>query len=122
MEEFCRRWLEAWSGNRPGELLGFYAEDVFYADPAVRDGLHGINELSPYLQRLLAANPNWRWEMVELMPTEKGFTLKWQAVIPAGEQVVQEEGLDIVEIKDGKISRNEVFFDRTQLLAAMKER
>jgi len=33
--------------------------------------------------------------------------------------VVEEDGADIVEIEGGKITRNEVFFDRTALLEAM---
>ncbi|HWB62846.1 MAG TPA: hypothetical protein VG603_04990, partial [Chitinophagales bacterium] len=63
---------------------------------------------------------NWRWETIEIMPTQKGFTLKWRAIIPVGEDVVVEHGLDIVELRDGKISRNEVYFDRTDWLKAIK--
>lgn len=121
MKVFCDDWLEAWTGNRLQMLLSFYAEDVFYSDPAVREGLHGIESLSRYLKRLLTANPEWRWKAVELIPTEKGFTLKWEAFIPIGEEIIHEHGLDIVEVRDGKITRNEVFFDRAHLLAAMEK-
>jgi len=30
---------------------------------------------------------------------------------PRGDKVLTEVGLDIVEVKDGKITRNEVYFD-----------
>jgi ketosteroid isomerase-like protein len=108
---FCEAWLGAWTGNAPEKLLEYYTDDVFYRDPARPDGLRGKEALRGYLVRLLAAYPDWRWMPEEIMPTAKGFTLKWRAEIPIKGQTVQEYGLDIVELRDGKISRNEVYFD-----------
>src|SRR5215813_5626253 len=34
LDEFCRRWLSAWTGNRPQELIQFYSADAYYRDPA----------------------------------------------------------------------------------------
>lgn len=119
LEAFCKKWLDAWTGNDPAGLIEYYAEDAFYADPVVRKGLRGHAEMLPYLTRLLAANPDWRGEIVEAIPTAKGCALRWHATIPVGETVVEEDGADIVEIEGGKITRNEVFFDRTALLDAM---
>lgn len=113
LETFARQWLHAWHGNKPKDLLNFYAEDAFYADPAKRNGLKGKEQIRPYLEKLLAANPTWVWIMLEVIPTEKGFTLKWLARIPVGDKIVEETGLDIVELNDsGEITRNEVWFDR----------
>ncbi len=69
----------------------------------------------PYLQKLLLKNPDWVWKALEIMPTEKGFTLKWQASVPIGGEILQFAGVDIVEMKEGKITRNEVYFDPTPL-------
>ncbi|MBI1319969.1 MAG: nuclear transport factor 2 family protein [Candidatus Hydrogenedens sp.] len=115
--DFCERWLAAWTGNQPETLLGFYTEGAYYADPARPDGLQGAEALRKYFSRLLAANPEWRWEPVEVMPTAKGFTLKWKATIPAGAATVTTHGLDIVELDGGRISRNEVYFDASVLKA-----
>jgi hypothetical protein len=115
-EELCSRWLPAWTGNHPEKLVEFYSQDAFYSDPVHRKGLHGHAELLPYLKRLLAANPEWKWEAVEIFPTEKGFTAKWKATIPAGNTTVVEYGVDIVEVAGGKVTRNEVYFDRAALL------
>ncbi|MFX1565676.1 MAG: nuclear transport factor 2 family protein [Promethearchaeota archaeon] len=117
--EFCRRWLPAWTGNQPDTLLNFYADKAFYADPAHPEGLKGKDLLRGYFTKLLAANPNWVWEPVEVYPTPRGFTLKWRAIIPVGKKKIVEQGMDIVELEDGKISRNEVYFDRTRWLAAL---
>jgi hypothetical protein len=118
-EELCSRWLAAWTGNRPDKLIEFYSADAFYSDhPAHRDGFSGHEQILPYFKRLLAQNPAWKWETVEIFPTNKGFTLKWKATIPAGNTTVIEYGVDIVEVADGKITRNEVYFDRVALLKA----
>lgn len=117
---FCDAWLAAWTGNRPEELLGYYTADVYYSDPAHPDGLKGHGQLAPYLRKLLSRNPDWRWEAVELMDTEKGFTLKWRATIPVRDTHLTLYGLDIVEMAGGKISRNEVYFDRMPWVERMK--
>lgn len=119
--DFCLRWLPSWTGNRPDLLLEFYAPDAFYSDPVCREGLRGRASLAAYFTKLLSRNPGWKWEAVEVFPHPEGFTLKWRAAIPAGAVTLTEYGLDIVELRDGLITRNEVFFDRTALLAAMRD-
>ena len=118
---YCKDWLSAWTGNNPSELIKFYDEHAYYRDPANIHGLKGHREILPYFKKLLASNPNWRWEEEELYPTVKGFIVKWKARIPVGEEEVLEYGMDIVEMKKGKITRNEVFFDRTKILSTLKK-
>jgi hypothetical protein len=69
---------------------------------------------------LLAANPDWRWETIEVFPTGFGFVAKWKAIIPIGTEVITEYGMDIVEMQRGKIRRNEVYFDASSLLEARR--
>ena len=118
---FCKEWLHAWTGNNPAELIKFYDEHAYYRDPANTHGLKGHKEILSYFEILLASNPDWIWEEEELYPTVKGFIIKWKAKIPVGEEEVLEYGMDIVEMKKGKITRNEVFFDRTKLLSTLKK-
>jgi ketosteroid isomerase-like protein len=118
--QFCEKWLPTWTGNRPQELSEFYAEDAFYSDPVQRSGLTGRAAILPYLEKLLKHNPEWIWTAEEIIETVKGFTLKWRAEIPVAGQSIVEYGLDIVEIVDGRIVRNEVYFDRVAMLAAMQ--
>ncbi len=118
---FCKEWLNAWTGNNPAELIKFYDEHANYRDPGNILGLKGHKEILPYFEKLLASNPDWIWEEEELYPTVKGFIIKWKAKIPVGEEEVLEYGMDIVEMKKGKITRNEVFFDRTKFLSALRK-
>ena len=119
---FCDKWLPAWEGNRPEDLIGFYSNDALYIDPANKEGLKGRDRIFPYFKKLLAANPNWKWEPVEVFPTDIGFVAKWKATIPIGAELITEYGMDIVEIERGRITRNEVYFDRSNILEALRKR
>jgi len=117
--QFCGKWLPSWTGNNPERLIDFYGDGAFYSDPTVKNGLRGRNEILPYFKKLLGNNPEWIWTAEEIFPADRGFTLKWKAVIPVGGRTITEFGMDIVEITDGKISRNEVFFDTLNLVKAI---
>ncbi len=117
--EFAGRWLPAWTGNQPERLVGFYTEDAFYLDPAMHRGLTGRAALLAYFQRLLAHNPNWVWTQRDAIPMEGGFVNLWHAEIPVGEEVVQCDGVCLVWLRGDLICRNEVYFDRAALLAAI---
>lgn len=128
LHTWCQRWLDDWTGNRPHDLISWYTDDAVYIDPARSEdpndperngGLRGKDQLLAYFTKLLGANPEWAWTVEELMPTEKGFTLKWKAAIPTPQGQMTFFGLDIVELRDGKISRNEVYFDRSEWLRRM---
>ena len=117
---FAARWLPAWTGNQPERLASFYSEDAFYLDPAVPEGINGREALIGYFRKLLAYNPRWVWTNIDVSPMENGFLNKWLARIPVGDEVIECVGVCTVELRDGLISRNEVYFDRTRLIAAIK--
>ncbi len=116
--EFCKPWLISWTGNKPKDLIEFYSEDAFYSDPAKPKGLKGRERILTYFKKLLAVNPDWVWESVEVYPTKPGFVAKWKTTIPVGDKVIIEYGMDIVEVENNKITRNEVYFDRVNLFLA----
>ena len=120
--EFCKEWLSTWTGNQPQELIKFYSEDALYVDPAHREGLKGHQDILQYFERLLRVYQDWRWKPIEVFPIKTGGIVKWECEIPVGQEVLHEVGMDIVEIEDGKITRNEVYFDRTRLLAAVERK
>jgi len=119
--ELCERWLPLWTGNRPERLIEVYAEDAFYRDPARPEGLRGREALLKYFRKLLAANPAWVWTADAVFPIAGGFALRWKARIPVRAVVVEETGLDLVLVEGGLVTRNEVYFDRATLLAALAD-
>ena len=117
-KQFAEKWLPAWSGNNPELLASFYSEDAFYLDPGIPEGVNGKSELLKYFRKLLASNPNWIWTQIEGIPMEDGFVNKWLAKIPVGPVTLDIVGVCLVQLDSaGKIRRNEVYFDRTGLLA-----
>jgi len=115
---FAENWLPAWSGNNPDLLASFYAEDAFYLDPGIPQGVRGKAALLAYFRKLLAVNPNWVWSQIEGIPMEDGFLNKWKARIPVGSKTLEIVGVCFVQLdRAGKICRNEVYFDRSDLLS-----
>lgn len=110
--KLCDSWLPLWTGNRPEELIQVYADDVFYRDSANPEGVEGKPAFLAYLRQLLARFPDWVWQAESIIPMEGGFVLRWRATIPVGGTVLDETGLDLVLVNQGRITRNEVYFDR----------
>ena len=117
---FAARWLPAWTGNRPELLVSFYTDDTFYCDPAVPEGVRGLAGLLSYFTKLLGHNPDWVWTQRGAVPIEDGFLTLWHASIPAGAGSVEVDGVCTVQLRDGLIRRNEVYFDRSALLHAIE--
>jgi hypothetical protein len=108
-------------GQQPGVVGEFYSEDTFYLDPAIPHGIKGKPALLTYFRKLPAYNPNWVWRQIEGLPMEGGFMNKWLARIPVGAKVLEVVGVCCVQLDtEGKIRRNEVYFDRAQLLAEIE--
>ena len=118
---FASRWLPAWTGNDPERLASFYADDCFYSDPAVPEGIEGKEALLRYFARLLETFPDWEWTHTAATPMPGGFLNHWHASIPIGPITIETDGVCTVELRDGLIARNQVYFDRAELLAAIAE-
>jgi hypothetical protein len=118
--QFAERWLPAWTGNEPERLISFYAPDAFYSDPAVPDGLRGREAILAYFRALLARFPDWVWRQTEATPMEGGFLNHWAASVPLRSQTLEMRGVCTVVFDGDLIGRNEVFFDRTELLTALQ--
>jgi hypothetical protein len=119
---FAERWLPAWTGNRPELLASFYTDDAFYADPAVPQGVCGRDALLAYFRKLLGRNPDWVWTQRGSIPLADGFLNQWHASIPAGGAVVEVDGVCTVQLREDRIYRNEVFFDRSALRRGLASR
>jgi hypothetical protein len=112
---FADRWLPAWTGNDPERLAGFYTDDAFYSDPAIPLGVKGRSALLAYFERLLARNPDWVWTHRRSIPIADGFLNFWHASVPVGDRIVEADGVCTVQLRDGLIYSNQVFFDLSLL-------
>ena len=119
--DFAGPWLRAWTGNNPDLLASFYTKDAFNSDPAVPEGVRGRQALLAYFRALLGHNPGWVWTHRGSIPLDQGFLNKWHASIPVGDRKIEVDGVCVVQIREGLIFSNEVFFDRTGLMSAIAE-
>ena len=119
---FADKWLPAWSGNRPELLVSFYTHDAQYSDPAVPKGVRGRDELLAYFTKLLGRNPRWVWTHRGSVPLADGFLNEWHASIPTPARTVEVDGVCTVRLRGNLIYRNDVYFDRSELLAALGSR
>jgi hypothetical protein len=117
---FAEKWHPAWSGNRPELLVSFYSDDVFYCDPAIPQGVRGRAALLAYFRKLLARFPAWVWTQRGSIPMQDGFLNLWHATIPVAERTLEIDGVCTVQLRDGLIYSNQVYFDRTELLRALR--
>ena len=121
-----RRERSRSAGCRPGRaivpelLVSFYCEDTFYSDPANPQGVRGREALLVYFRQLLGRNPRWVWTQRDSIPLRDGFLNLWHASVPVGERVLDIDGVCTVQLRGGLIASNQVFFDRSELLAAIR--
>ncbi len=113
---FCDKWLPNFVGGEPAvdKLLTFYTENTYYEDPNVPEGLRGKAAVGGFLRVLLKKYPTWKFDIVGLYPTKKGFVLQYSGTIPVenGKVIKNFRGIDIIELEDGKISRQLGYYDR----------
>jgi steroid delta-isomerase-like uncharacterized protein len=109
--EFCKSWLKAWGSDDTEKLLSFYHENAFYQDPVVPNGIQGRPQLEKYISKAFGRYKGWSWEFEKCFPTEGGVFVKYTATVPLKDRTYKFQGVDLLEISDGKITRNEAYFD-----------
>ena len=62
------------------------------------------------------------WTHRGSLPLQDGFLNLWHASIPAGARTLEVDGVCSVQLRDGRIYANHVFFDRSELVAALAAR
>ena len=116
---FAEKWLPSWSGNRPKLLASFYTLDAVYSDPGIPAGVRGHDSILAYFTKLLGQNPEWVWVHRGSIPMQDGFLNHWHASIPVPERILEVAGVCTVQLRDGLIYANHVYFDRSELLDAL---
>ena len=125
--EFCKVWFAALvRGDRPVEssvqalLAEFYSDDITLIDPNFPQPLLGKSAVAGYYRIILNSYPNWKFEIRDIYPTERGFVLYYEGHVPG---VVEKFlGSDILEFDEkGKITKLIEFYDRQPFIEAAKQ-
>lgn len=110
IEDFNRRWLQAWSDKDVDRLAAFYSADTRYMDPQTPMGLQGREALRGYLTQLFASTPPMRYVPEEVWAIEGGYCGRWYCVIgedPGAAPALR--GFDLVQMRGDEIALNEVY-------------
>lgn len=117
--ELAERFLSAWNSQDVETVLACYTDDCIYLDPNTRGPVSGHEALRKYLGRLFQQwKMHWALRELFLFDDLDGGAFLWRAELtPAmGGKTVELDGMDLVIVRAEKLSRNEVYFDRTALL------
>ena len=113
--------LSAWNRQDMEGVLACYTEDCVYLDPNTRGPVVGHEALRRYLSRLFQQwQMHWSLREFFLFEDGSGGAFLWHAQLtPAsGGKTAEIDGMDLVAVREGKLSRNEVYFDRMVLFGS----
>ena len=86
---FCDQWLAAWTEIGQTTFYHFILRMLIIKTPSISTGLRVHQEILVYFTKLLAKNPDWRWEREEIFVSEKVLSLNgehpyWKDHLRAG--------------------------------------
>ncbi|HPO16600.1 MAG TPA: nuclear transport factor 2 family protein [Candidatus Hydrogenedentes bacterium] len=119
---FAERFMSAWNTQDSNRVLECYSDDLCYRDPGTSEPIHGSEAFRKYLGKLFAKwTMHWAFREGYPLAAQEGCVLLWHARFQktGGNETVELDGMDLVLLCDDKIIRNEVYFDRTGLLAML---
>ena len=110
--------LQAWNTHQVERVVSCYTADLEYRDPNTRGAVRGADAMRRYLTKLFAGwRMHWALRDARLFDGGHGCAVLWRATFrrPHDETTIEIDGMDFVEVRDGRIAHNEVCFDRAQL-------
>jgi len=122
MQVLAVRFLDAWNLQDVERVVDIYTDDVRYLDPNTRGAVEGADALRRYLRKLFARwTMHWSLREAFLFDDRDGCAILWRArLTPAdGGGTVEIDGMDLAVVRNGRLARNEVYFDRAALAAVL---
>jgi steroid delta-isomerase-like uncharacterized protein len=125
VEDFTRRWEEAWNSHEHSRLLELMTDDIVYDDSAWPTTMRGHGEVRTFLDSVWRAFPDLRFELLEgpyIVPGQPKAAFYWRGsgshtgpLEPPGfaptAKRVEFEGVDFHEYRDGRVCRLRIVFD-----------
>ena len=127
VEEFEERWLAAWNGHEPDALLDLMTDDIVYDDSGWPETMRGKADVREFLEYTWRAFPDLTFEAVgppHLASNSAAFWWRGRGthsgpIDPPGSpptgEVLDFEGADFHEYRDGKVARLRIVFDMAEL-------
>jgi hypothetical protein len=118
MLALAEEFLGAWNSQEVERVIDCYTSDLEYRDPNTRGPINDRESMRRYLTRLFEGwRMHWSLREAHLFEDGSGCNVLWHATFerPGGAAKVEIDGMDFVAVRDDRIARNEVCFDRALL-------
>lgn len=124
-QEFVKRWLAAFNSRRPDRVLELMTDDIVYDDSGSPQTIRGHAQVREFLDFIWRAFPDFTVEAVggPLVAADGPRAAFWWRSrmtntgpidppgIPATGKLVEYEGADFHEYREGKVARLRILFD-----------
>jgi steroid delta-isomerase-like uncharacterized protein len=125
----ARSYFDAVAARDVDAMAEVWAEDgVDRLFPIGRD-LNGPDEIRTFFTQTFTAIPDMRFEVLDLVAARNQAAVRWRAtgtfcggtfegIEPTGSRI-ELEGIDLLTVEDGKIQRNDAYYDSGQFARAV---
>ena len=129
VEEFVKRWEDAWNSHEPDRVLELMTEDIVYDDSAWPTTMRGHGDVRQFLEFAWRAFPDLRFESAGgpfIAFGEPKAAFQWAAsathtgpidppgFAPTGKRI-EFDGADFHEYRDGRVCRLRIVLDMMDL-------
>jgi steroid delta-isomerase-like uncharacterized protein len=117
----AEKWIAAWNSRNPDKMLPLFTDDVFYEDVAFSEVSHGHAGLRKFVASELEAVPDLELKLLRASVHNGHGTIEWtfsgtdKGIYKTGKKF-SVRGVSVIDIRDGKISRNLDFYDSATIM------
>ena len=129
VEDFVTRWIAAFNSHQPERVLELMTDDVAYDESARSETMRGHAQVREFLEFLWRAFPDFTVEAVDdpLVASDGARAAFWWRCrmtntgpidppgIPATGKLVEYEGADFHDYRNGKVARLRILFDMAEV-------
>ncbi len=118
------KWIAAWNSHDPEKMLPLFTDDLLYEDVAFGEVSHGKAELRKFFVSEIEAVPDIELKLVRADIHNGHGTIEWtfsgtdKDVFRTGKKF-SVRGVSVIDLRDGKISRNLDFYDAATIMRAV---
>jgi steroid delta-isomerase-like uncharacterized protein len=117
----AEKWIAAWNSHSPDKMIPLFTADIFYEDVAFGEVSHGSAELRKFAASEFDGVPDLELKLLRANIHGGHGTIEWtfsgtdKGVFNTGKKF-SVRGVSVIDVRDGKISRNLDFYDTATLM------
>ena len=120
-EAIAEKWIAAWNSRSPDKMIPLFTADIYYEDVAFGEVSHGSAELRKFAASEFEGVPDLELKLLRANIHGGHGTIEWifsgtdKGVFNTGKKF-SVRGVSVIEVRDGKISRNLDFYDSATIM------